>query len=91
MQDEILLVFAGMNLKKMALWIAKPSPQKEAFDASDSFNPLKFLYIQFINKIKNGAFQPKWLKYPILSIIWKRFGAFSIVWLYALTEDIEVL
>ena len=68
-QDEILLVFACMNLKKMALWIAKPSPQKEASDASDSFNPLKFLYIQFINKIKNGAFQPKWLKYPILSIV----------------------
>ena len=68
-QDEVLLVFACMNLKKMALWIAKPSPQKEASDASDSFNPLKFLYIQFVNKIKNGAFQPKRLKYPILSIV----------------------
>ena len=71
-QDEILLVFACMNLKKMALWMAKPSPQKETSDNLDSINPLKLLYLQLINKMKNGVFQPRWLKYPILSIVWSR-------------------
>ena len=54
-QDEILLVFACMNLKKMALWMAKPSPQKETSDNLDSVNPLKLLYLQLINKMKMGC------------------------------------
>ena len=68
-QDEILLVFACMNLKKMALWMAK-SPMQESFSTLESsLNSLKTLCILLISKIKNGMFQPRWLKYSILSIV----------------------
>ena len=68
-QDEILLVFACMNLKEMALWMAK-SPMQESFSTLESsLNSLKTLCILLISKIKNGMFQPRWLKYSILSIV----------------------
>ena len=68
-QDEVLLVFACMNLKKMALWMTKIESKTVSLCASSFTKLVNFLQDSIVMRLKNEVLQPLRLKYPVLSIV----------------------